>query len=76
MIGTPLVRQKIFDGELNKLHACIEVSKDDGMVTFNQCMYDLVENGVITKEVAFEKCSNKQQLAMWFQGIKLSSGIV
>ncbi len=76
MIGTPLVRQKIFDGELNKLHACIEVSKDDGMVTFNQCMYDLVEKGVITKEVAFEKCSNKQQLAMWFQGIKLSSGII
>ncbi len=76
MIGTPLVRQKIFDGELNKLPACIEVSGDDGMISFNRCMFNLVNDGVITKETAYEKCTNKQQLEMWFQGIQISSGIV
>lgn len=76
MIGTPLVRQKIFDNELNKLHACIEASRDDGMMSFNQCLYDAFNNGVISKQMALEKCSNKQQLEMWFQGIQINTGIV
>ncbi len=76
MIGSPLVRQKIFDGELNKLPACIDASLDDGMISFNRCMYNLVNDGIITKETAYEKCTNKQQLEMWFQGIQISSGIV
>jgi len=76
MIGTPLIKQKIFDGELNKLPACIEASEDDGMVSFNKCMYDLVENGRISKEIAMDNCTNPQQLEMWFQGIHISSGIV
>ncbi len=76
MIGTPLVKQKIFDGELNKLPACIEVSADDGMLSFNRCMFDLVNDGRITKKVAMENCSSPQQLEMWFQGIEISAGIV
>ena len=76
MIGTPLVKQKIFDGELNKLPACIEVSADDGMLSFNRCMFNLVEEGRITKKVAMENCSSAQQLEMWFQGIEISAGIV
>ena len=76
MIGTPLIKQKIFDGELNKLPACIDASEDDGMVSFNKCMYNLVENGRISKEIAMDNCTNPQQLEMWFQGIHISSGIV
>ena len=76
MIGTPLVKQKIFDGELNKLPACIEVSADDGMLSFNRCMFNLVNDGRITKKVAMENCSSPQQLEMWFQGIEISAGIV
>lgn len=76
MIGTPLVRQKIFDNELNKLHACIEASRDDGMLSFNQCLFDAVNKGIISKQMALDKCSNKQQLQMWFQGIQINMGIV
>ena len=76
MIGTPLVKQKIFDGELNRLPACIDASEDDGMMSFNRCMYNLVEDGRITKEIAMENCTNKQQLEMWFQGIQINTGIV
>jgi len=76
MIGTPLVKQKIFDGELNKLPACIEVSADDGMLSFNRCMFNLVNDGRVTKKVAMENCSSPQQLEMWFQGIEISAGIV
>ena len=76
MIGTPLVKQKIFDGELNKLPACIEVSADDGMISFNRYMYNLVQEGRISKKVAYENCTSAQQLEMWFQGIEISAGIV
>jgi len=76
MIGTPLVKQKIFDGELNKLPACIDASEDDGMLSFNRNMYNLVNEGRISKEIAMDNCTNPQQLEMWFQGIEISSGIV
>ncbi len=76
MIGTPLIKKKIFDGELNKLEACINASEDDGMFTFNRCMYNLVEEGKISKEIAIDNCTNPQQLEMWFQGIEINTGIV
>ena len=76
MIGTPLVKQKIFDGELNRLPACIDASEDDGMFSFNRCMYNLVEEGKITKEVALANATSPQQLEMWFQGIQINTGIV
>ena len=76
MIGTPLVKQKIFDGELNKLPACIDASEDDGMLSFNKNMFNLVNEGRISKEIAMDNCTNPQQLEMWFQGIEISSGIV
>ncbi len=76
MIGTPLVKNKIFEGELNKLEACINASEDDGMYTFNRCIYNLVNDGKVTKEVGLDNCTNPQQLEMWFQGINLSTGIV
>ena len=76
MIGSPLVKQKIFDGELNRLPACIDASEDDGMFSFNRCMYNLVEEGRITKEIALANCTNPQQLEMWFQGIQINTGIV
>jgi twitching motility protein PilT len=76
MIGSPLVKQKIFDGELNRLPACIDAGEDDGMMSFNRCMYNLVDAGRITKEVALDNCTNRQQLEMWFQGIQINTGIV
>ena len=76
MIGSPLVKQKIFDGELNRLPACIDASEDDGMFSFNRCMFNLVEEGRITKEIALANCTSPQQLEMWFQGIQINTGIV
>jgi twitching motility protein PilT len=76
MIGTPLVKQKIFDGELNRLPACIDASEDDGMFSFNRCMFNLVEEGKISKEVALANATSPQQLEMWFQGIQINTGIV
>ena len=44
------------------------------MQDFNKALLDLVEQGIITKEVALEKSDNARALEMNFQGIFLSQG--
>ena len=43
-------------------------------MSFNQCIYNLLQQGIITEERAMEKASNPQQLKMWLEGIFTSSG--
>jgi hypothetical protein len=39
-------------------------------------MFNLVEEGRVSKEVALDNCTSRQQLEMWFQGIQINTGIV
>ncbi len=73
LVSTGTVRKMIEDNRLEKLPAAIETGRDDGMQSFNQALYDLVQAGTITKEAALEKATNAQALEMMFQGIFLSS---
>jgi twitching motility protein PilT len=73
MINTPMVRKLIEENRLDKLPAAIETGQEDGMQSFNQSLYDLTQQGRISKEQALDKATNPQQLEMLFQGIKLSS---
>ncbi|MEM2914393.1 MAG: PilT/PilU family type 4a pilus ATPase, partial [Candidatus Bathyarchaeia archaeon] len=50
--NTPLIRKLIYNGEFDKLPAAIEASREEGMMSFNQCLYDLVNQGLVTEEVA------------------------
>lgn len=74
MINTPIIRKLIEDDRIDKLTPSIEAGKEDGMISFNQHLFELVKNGRITKEAALQKASNPQALEMNFQGIFLSSG--
>jgi twitching motility protein PilT len=71
MINTPMVRKLMEENRLDKLPAAIETGTDDGMLSFNQHLYQLVKDGRITKEAALAKASNPQALEMNFQGIFL-----
>ena len=74
MINSPLVRKMLEDNRLEKLGAAIETGGDDGMITFNQCLFNLVKAGKITEKEALAKASNPQALEMNFKGIFLSAG--
>ena len=74
MINTPTITKLITENRTEKLHAAIETGTDDGMQNFNQSLFQLVKDGVITKEEALEKASNPQALEMNFKGIFLSEG--
>ncbi len=71
MINTPTVRKLIEENRLDKLSAAIETGTDDGMLSFNQHLFQLVKDGKVTKEAALAKASNPQALEMNFQGIFL-----
>ncbi|MEE2947773.1 MAG: PilT/PilU family type 4a pilus ATPase [Verrucomicrobiota bacterium] len=74
MINTPTVAKLINENRLEKLHAAIETGTDEGMQNFNQSLFQLVKDDIITKEEALEKASNAQALEMNFKGIFLSEG--
>ena len=74
MINTPTVRKLILEGRNDKITAAIENSNDDGMISFDQHIFELVKQRVITEEEAKAKATNPQGLEMKFQGVFLDEG--
>jgi twitching motility protein PilT len=74
LVNSPVVRKMIEENRLDKLYAAIETGVDDGMVTFNQSLFDLVKSGRVTQKEALTKASNPQALEMNFKGIFLNEG--
>jgi Tfp pilus assembly pilus retraction ATPase PilT len=74
MINTPTVRKLIEENRLDKLAAAIETGGEDGMVNFNQALFNLVKQGKVSEQEALSKASNPQALEMNFKGIFLDEG--
>ena len=74
MINTPTVRKLIEENRLDKLAAAIETGTDDGMLNFNQALFNLVKQGKVSEQEALSKASNPQALEMNFKGIFLDEG--
>jgi twitching motility protein PilT len=74
MTNSPVVKKMIEENRLDKLTAAVETGSDDGMITFNQCLFNLVKAGRITEKEALSKASNPQALEMNFKGIFLNEG--
>ena len=74
MINTPTMRKLIEENRLEKLGVGIETGGEDGMQNFNQALFKLVQDRLVTEEEALSKASNADALKMNFQGIFLSEG--
>jgi twitching motility protein PilT len=74
LLNTPLVRKLLEENRLDKLSAAIETGNDDGMLTFNQSLFNLVKAGRVTEKEALSKATNPQALEMNFKGIFLDEG--
>ncbi|HTV75768.1 MAG TPA: ATPase, T2SS/T4P/T4SS family, partial [Candidatus Baltobacteraceae bacterium] len=74
MLNSPLVKKLIEENRLDKLPAAIETGTDDGMLSFNQSLFNLVKEGRVTEKEAMSKASNPQALEMNFKGIFLDEG--
>jgi twitching motility protein PilT len=74
MINTPTVKKLIEENRLDKLPAAIETGGEDGMLNFNQSLFQLVKEGKVTEKEALAKATNAQALEMNFKGIFLDEG--
>ncbi|MCH2174954.1 MAG: PilT/PilU family type 4a pilus ATPase [Lentisphaeria bacterium] len=73
MLNTPVIRKILMEGHLNRLEQAIEGSNSEGMMSFNQCLLKLVNEGLITEQVALERASNPEALQMNLKGIFLNT---
>jgi twitching motility protein PilT len=74
MINTGTMRKLIEENRLEKLSVGIETGAEDGMQNFNQALFKLVKDRLVSEEEALAKASNADALKMNFQGIFLSEG--
>lgn len=74
MLNSPIVKKLIFDNRIEKIPQAIEGGEEMGMMTFNRCLLNKFNAGLITKEKALELSDNPQALLMNFKGIFLSDG--
>jgi twitching motility protein PilT len=74
MINSPMVKKLVEENRLDKLSAAIETGVDDGMIAFNQSLFNLVKSGRVSEKEALAKATNPQALEMNFKGIFLNEG--
>jgi twitching motility protein PilT len=59
MIGTPAIRNLIREGKIAQMYSAIQTGQNQGMQTLDQCLQDLVQKGVVSREEARFKAQNK-----------------
>jgi twitching motility protein PilU len=70
LINTPLASDMIRKGEVHKLKELMKRSREQGMVTFDQALYDLYQEGEISYEDAlkYADSSNEVRLMIKLRG--------
>jgi twitching motility protein PilT len=74
LINTSTVKKLIEENRLDKLPAAIETGNEEGMLNFNQALFQLVKDGKVSQREALAKATNPQALEMNFKGIFLDEG--
>jgi twitching motility protein PilU len=70
MINTPLMQDLIFKGDIHEMKSLIGKSNEQGMITFDQALYDLYESRKISFEDAVRNADSVNDLRL---RIKLES---
>ncbi len=70
MLNTPLVSDMIFKGEVSEIKELMKRSREVGMQTFDQALYDLYEANLVTYEDALRNADSVNDLRL---NIKLHS---
>jgi twitching motility protein PilT len=55
MRGTPAIRNLIREDKVAQMYSAIQTGHAIGMQTMDQCLQDLVEKRIITRDIAREK---------------------
>jgi twitching motility protein PilT len=61
MIGNPAIRNLIREAKVAQMYSAIQTGQKDGMQTLDQCLQELLQKGIVTKEEARFRAQNKEQ---------------
>ena len=70
MLNSPLISDLIFKGEVSEIKEVMKRSREQGMQTFDQALFDLYESGKVTYEDALRNADSVNDLRLQ---IKLNS---
>lgn len=59
MIGTPAIRNLIRENKIAQMYSAIQTGQQFGMQTLDQCLQELVQKNVVTRQEARLKAANK-----------------
>ncbi len=63
MIGTAPIRNLIREAKVPQMYSAIQTGKNDGMQTLDQCLKELVGQGIIEQSIAYRAAVNKKDFA-------------
>ncbi len=72
MITTPRIKDLIRKGEITKIKEIIAISRNAGMITFDQSLFELWQQGVISDEEAILHSDSPNNLQLLMKGISYS----
>lgn len=61
MIGVPAIRNLIREDKIAQMYSAIQTGMSNGMQTMDQCLQNLVNRGLISRQDAMSKASDKNQ---------------
>ena len=76
MIMNPTCRKLILEEEDQKLPDAIRIGKEEGMMQFNDSLYDFIEREYISRAAAFEVSPNVESLKMLLKGIDVKGAAI
>ena len=62
LLNTPLVSDRIAEGEVEELRTLMDRSREQGMQTFDHALFDLYERGVVAYDVALRNADSTNDL--------------
>lgn len=68
MIGIPAIRNLIREDKIAQMYSSIQTGAAHGMQTMDQCLTNLVNMGLVTKDEAMSKASDKNLFTQGFGG--------
>jgi twitching motility protein PilU len=71
LLATPLVQERIRNGEINELKKIMSESNHHGMITFDQCLFGMYKEGKITYDEAIRHADSANEVRL---AVKMSEG--
>jgi twitching motility protein PilU len=71
LLATPLVQERIRNGEISELKKIMSESNHHGMVTFDQCLFRMYQEGKITYDEAIRHADSANEVRL---AVKMSEG--